>query len=179
MASDINRAGNLSMPTEVDATFGARLRTLRQDAGVTQTQLADRLGIAANEIESQERGHTCINAQRLFELSRSLGVPLKEFAAVRCAPKSTWPDTMALVDQRRDQAMELVMSFYLIEDQPARAAILDFVKNLASTNADLSTDHLDGSRKPESTFVRLAELSRRYSDDRKPGSLEPEDSDTP
>jgi hypothetical protein len=86
---------------------------------------------------------------------------------------------MAKVDQRRDQAMELVVNFYLVEDQPARAAILDFVNDLASTNADLSNDHLDGTRKPESTFVRLAELCRRYSDDREPGSLEPEDSDTP
>jgi DNA-binding XRE family transcriptional regulator len=62
MTSDINRAGNLSMPTQFDATFGARLRTLRQDAGVTQTQLAGRLGITSNEIESQERGHTRTNA---------------------------------------------------------------------------------------------------------------------
>ena len=54
--------------------FGKRMQEARRNAGLTQEQLAERLGIGRNHIANLERGATACSIDLLLELSESLKV---------------------------------------------------------------------------------------------------------
>ena len=55
--------------------FGARLRTLRTAAGLTQEQLAERLGVDRKSISRLENGRTSPALDVVFETAVGLDVP--------------------------------------------------------------------------------------------------------
>lgn len=57
--------------------FGAHLKQLRTDAGLTQEQLADRAGISENTIATIEAGKLNTSVATCFELAKALGMPAK------------------------------------------------------------------------------------------------------
>lgn len=60
-------------PTEL---FGARIRELRKDAGLTQEQLADHLGIEQKHISLIELGKSYPSLDRLMRIAEALQVSL-------------------------------------------------------------------------------------------------------
>ncbi len=63
----------------VDRQIGRALRTLRISQGLSQVDLASRLGLRADDIERYEQGETRIEARRLIDLSKVLGVSINAF----------------------------------------------------------------------------------------------------
>ena len=59
-----------ALPLQISGRFGERLRHLRNGAGMTQTDMADRFGIDRSFISEVERGH------------KSVGLPLLEVIAI-------------------------------------------------------------------------------------------------
>lgn len=59
--------------------FGGRLRSLRKAAGITQQELADRLGVHLQTVSKWERGITEPDFSVLGELSSALGLTLEKF----------------------------------------------------------------------------------------------------
>lgn len=57
-----------------DRDSGARVRTLREAAGLTQEQVAESMGVAVSTVSRLERGASGINTSRLPALAASLGV---------------------------------------------------------------------------------------------------------
>jgi len=61
-----------------DMTFGQKLRQLRIEKGLTQQQLAERLGYVTNSYVSDvEKGHFIPSREKLKKIARALGVPFK------------------------------------------------------------------------------------------------------
>jgi transcriptional regulator with XRE-family HTH domain len=61
-----------------DMTFGQKLRRLRIEKGLTQQQLAERLGYKTNSyISDVESGHFIPSRDKLKKIARALGVPFK------------------------------------------------------------------------------------------------------
>jgi transcriptional regulator with XRE-family HTH domain len=61
-----------------DMTFGQKLRQLRESKGLTQQQLAERLGYKTNSyISDVERGHFIPSKDKLKKIARALDVPFK------------------------------------------------------------------------------------------------------
>jgi transcriptional regulator with XRE-family HTH domain len=58
--------------------FGARLHTLREAAGLTQAQLADKLGISARAYAFWEREPISLKAEQIATLADVLGVTADE-----------------------------------------------------------------------------------------------------
>ena len=67
------------MPHPVDIHVGSVIRKLRRDAGMTQQQLADMVGIKFQQIQKYETGANRVSASRLWEISRALSVPISRF----------------------------------------------------------------------------------------------------
>jgi transcriptional regulator with XRE-family HTH domain len=67
---------------ERDSTFGQMLLTLRTNIGLTQAQLAERLGVTRRAVVEWEEGSNYPNAERLKELI-ALGVRASVFTAGR------------------------------------------------------------------------------------------------
>src|SRR3954468_1776927 len=63
----------------VDVHVGARLKMLRVQRGLSQTAVAESVGLTFQQIQKYENGSNRISASRLVEFARSLGVPIRAF----------------------------------------------------------------------------------------------------
>jgi transcriptional regulator with XRE-family HTH domain len=62
-----------------DMIFGKKLRKLRESKGVTQQQLAEKLGFVSNSYVSEvESGKFIPSREKLRKIAKALGVPFKE-----------------------------------------------------------------------------------------------------
>ena len=105
------------MKHPVDAHVGKRIRHRRWMVGMTQQQLADKVGIKFQQIQKYETGMNRVSASRLWDIAETLGVTIGFFfeglANGTIAPVGT--DIMA-----DKEAMELVRSYYAIPEQQRR-----------------------------------------------------------
>ena len=67
------------MKHPVDVHVGKRVRHRRWMMGMTQQQLADRVGIKFQQIQKYETGMNRISASRLWDISEALDVPVAFF----------------------------------------------------------------------------------------------------
>jgi transcriptional regulator with XRE-family HTH domain len=90
--------------------------------GMTQQQLADKVGIKFQQIQKYETGMNRVSASRLWEIASSLGVPVSFFfeglgaAQVPGAQEADMPGDL-LSDK---EALELVRSYYSIPETQRR-----------------------------------------------------------
>jgi transcriptional regulator with XRE-family HTH domain len=70
------------------AWFGARLKELRERAGLTQSSLAEKAGLSQRAVSHWEQGLREPGWSAVLALSDALGVPLEEF---RKQPADTEP----------------------------------------------------------------------------------------
>lgn len=63
----------------IDVHVGRRVRMRRMLIGMSQTELATKLGITFQQIQKYEKGMNRIGASRLFQISQILGVPPSSF----------------------------------------------------------------------------------------------------
>lgn len=110
------------MKHPVDAHVGKRIRHRRWMVGMTQQQLAGKVGIKFQQIQKYETGMNRVSASRLWEISESLEVPVSFFfdgiapGVSEQSPRTTVPgDIMA-----DKEALELVRSYYSIPENQRR-----------------------------------------------------------
>jgi len=58
---------------------GARLRALRKERGMTQSELAERVGIQQSDLSRMEKGEYRVSINNLFKLLKVFGLQLAEF----------------------------------------------------------------------------------------------------
>lgn len=76
-------------------TIGERLARLRRERGITQVELAEKLGVAQPMISDYERGELRLHGQLIVELTQLLGVSADELLGLET------PRTSAGVRDRR------------------------------------------------------------------------------
>jgi transcriptional regulator with XRE-family HTH domain len=107
------------MKHPVDAHVGKRIRHRRWMVGMTQQQLADKVGIKFQQIQKYETGMNRVSASRLWDIAESLGVTIGFFFEglddAREAQNAGESDIMA--DR---EALELVRSYYAIPEAQRR-----------------------------------------------------------
>jgi len=103
------------MKHPVDAHVGKRIRHRRWMVGMTQQQLADKVGIKFQQIQKYETGMNRVSASRLWDISDSLGVPISFFFDGLAGAEPLKTD--AAGDK---EAAELVRSYFAIPEQQRR-----------------------------------------------------------
>jgi transcriptional regulator with XRE-family HTH domain len=63
--------------------MGTRLKGLREDRGLTQTQLADRAGVPLGSLRNYEQGHRTPLLDQAAKLAVALGVSLDVLAGIK------------------------------------------------------------------------------------------------
>ena len=63
----------------LDAMVGARVRMLRVNRGISQTALAQRIGVTFQQVQKYEQGADRVGASRLAQIASVLGVSVGEF----------------------------------------------------------------------------------------------------
>lgn len=118
------------MSHPVDVHVGQRVRQRRWMLGLTQHQLAERVGIRFQQIQKYETGENRMSASRLWSLAKALGVPIAYFyeglegAAPAGSEVAARPDVLA--DR---EAIELVRAFYAMPP-PQRRHLFDLARVL-------------------------------------------------
>jgi transcriptional regulator with XRE-family HTH domain len=108
------------MKHPVDAHVGKRIRHRRWMVGMTQQQLADKVGIKFQQIQKYETGMNRVSASRLWDVADALGVSISFFFEGLsddqvAAASSKQGDMMA-----DKEALELVRSYYAIPEAQRR-----------------------------------------------------------
>ncbi|NPD13671.1 helix-turn-helix transcriptional regulator [Xinfangfangia sp. D13-10-4-6] len=106
------------MKHPVDAHVGKRIRHRRWMVGMTQQQLADKVGIKFQQIQKYETGMNRVSASRLWDIADALGVQISFFfegLAEGDIPHNGQADMMA-----DKEALELVRSYYSIPEAQRR-----------------------------------------------------------
>ena len=65
-------SGHESTPHHLDVALGLRIRQRRKVLGVSQSALADRVGLTFQQIQKYERGSNRVSFSRLVEIARAL-----------------------------------------------------------------------------------------------------------
>lgn len=109
------------MKHPVDVHVGKRIRHRRWMVGMTQQQLAEKVGIKFQQIQKYETGMNRVSASRLWDISEALEVSVGFFfeglegAAERDGDTSLPDDILA-----DKEALELVRSYYAIPENQRR-----------------------------------------------------------
>ena len=70
---------SVSEPHHVDRHVGAHIRAKRKAMGMSQTELAEALGITFQQIQKYERGANRVSSSKLYEIALKLNTPLADF----------------------------------------------------------------------------------------------------
>ena len=117
------------MKHPVDVHVGKRVRHRRWMVGMTQQQLADKVGIKFQQIQKYETGMNRISASRLWDISDALGVSISFFFEGLDA-RAPAADELAGDIMADKEAMMLVRSYYAIPE-PQRRRLFDLAKVLS------------------------------------------------
>lgn len=116
------------MKHPVDVHVGKRIRHRRWMLGVTQQQLAERVGIKFQQIQKYETGMNRVSASRLWDIAEALDVPVSFFFD---GLHEGEPTPEVLGDLMSDkEALELVRSYYAIPEAQ-RKRLFDLARVLS------------------------------------------------
>ncbi|MBY6201093.1 helix-turn-helix domain-containing protein [Maritalea mobilis] len=110
----------------VDVHVGKRVRHRRWMVGMTQQQLAEKVGIKFQQIQKYETGMNRVSASRLWDIAEALSVPVSYFFEGMDSVDVVSPETASgasnlpsdiLADK---EALELVRSYYAIPENQRR-----------------------------------------------------------
>ena len=62
--------------SEIDRAIGARIRRYRQIMGLSQSQLADQIGVTFQQVQKYENGANRVAASRLWFIAETLGISI-------------------------------------------------------------------------------------------------------
>jgi transcriptional regulator with XRE-family HTH domain len=114
----------------LDAEVGQSIRVHRKNAKMTLQGLADRLGIAYQQVQKYETGVNRVGAGRLMEIAEILNVPVASFFDTPHVPgddgASVGADSEAAV-----QGRQVVVAFMRIKDPQKRKTALAYVRSLS------------------------------------------------
>lgn len=124
-----------SHPT--DQHVGVRLRLRRKQLGLTQSGLAEALGITFQQIQKYERGANRVSASKLFEAAHVLGVPVGYFFEGLPPPpglaEPARPDPM-LEFARLSEGPEIIALFSKL-DGALRRQMIELARAILRANA--------------------------------------------
>jgi len=121
-------------PNTTDVYIGKRLRMLRLSRGLSQTDIANQLGITFQQIQKYENGRNRIGAGRLREMANLLGVSAVYFFKDGPRVKSANPAESSTTELlSRKDSLALSQAFSRIRDRAIRRHVVDLVEQLADS----------------------------------------------
>lgn len=118
----------------MDAFVGQRITARRQALGLSQTALAQSLGVSFQQVQKYEAGTNRVPASRLHALARVLAMPLSDFFPPD--PQAGEPEderglsALARLMTATPEGRAVMMGFGTIRDQPVRQAVARIVEAL-------------------------------------------------
>ena len=123
-------------PNLTDQHVGSRVRMRRVMLKLSQTDLADGLGVSFQQVQKYEKGANRIGASRLQQISHILQVPVEFFfegAPNASAPHGSNELSMAEIDDfvSDSDGLRLIGAFMRIDNAAVRRRIAMLVQEIA------------------------------------------------
>lgn len=130
----------------IDVHVGRRIRLRRSLLGLSQSEVANAMGLTFQQVQKYERGANRVSSSRLFDIARILDVPISYFyaemstqvsqqspASLMEVPtaKLPLPDDLERDPMARRETLELVRAYYKIKCPDTRKYLAKMVKSIA------------------------------------------------
>lgn len=116
----------------VDAVVGQTIRLLRLQKRLSQTALAQKIGVSFQQVQKYENGTNRVGASRMVQIAQALHVPLESLFqrvdGTRQKPEHG-DDPLALISN--SQALRVARAFSEISNHEVRIAIVALIESIA------------------------------------------------
>lgn len=124
-----------------DAEVGRRVRSRRLECRLSQTELADRIGVTFQQVQKYEKGVNRIGAGRLQRIAEALEVPISFFfGGAAAGPTSPAREATAGTESvfgflQTSGSVRIVKAFHKIKSRKARQLLVEMAEELAEAEA--------------------------------------------
>jgi transcriptional regulator with XRE-family HTH domain len=122
-------------PDEVDGQVGQRIRVLRLEAQLSQTSLAEQLGVTFQQVQKYEKGTNRVGAGRLTKIADVLGVPVTRLLGsnedIEVTRKGPGGGRSPLSLLTAPGALRLLRAYARIADGKKRRSIVELLERIA------------------------------------------------
>jgi transcriptional regulator with XRE-family HTH domain len=124
-------------PHPLDIAMGSRVRQRRKELGLSQSKLANALGITFQQVQKYEHGTNRISFSRLVEISTALECSVADLIGDLDKTKNSAVFSRQVARLTESGASDLLEAYANIKSPKRRRALLDLARQLV---AELGTD---------------------------------------
>jgi len=140
-------------PSPIDVHVGSKIRARRLEIGMSQSNLAFRIGVTFQQVQKYEKGTNRVGSSRLHQIAKILNVDVQDFF-----PDASKADSvnLSLADRlcSTRRGVRLAEAFLAIENTSFQEAIVKLAETLAGKDDDPSANCPDPVRETLSSSPR-------------------------
>ena len=114
----------------LDAMVGAKIRVFRINRGMTQTVLAERIGVTFQQVQKYEKGANRVGASRLSQIASVLGISVGELFESSGEDGSSGVNSPVLL-LAEPGALRVLKAYVRTTDPRVRLSIAKLVESIA------------------------------------------------
>ncbi len=116
-------------PDPLDVMVGAKIRIFRTQRGMSQSELAAKIGVAFQQVQKYEKGINRVGASRLSRIAAVLGISIGELFEAPGEKPANPKSPFRLLAER--DALRVLTAFSRTSDPRVRRAIAHLVETIA------------------------------------------------
>jgi transcriptional regulator with XRE-family HTH domain len=123
-------------PDQTDVAVGQRIRAFRRDADLSQTELANRIGVTFQQVQKYEKGVNRVGAGRLTQIADALDVPITAFfeGLARPADKRRRSTSARIAELSAiPAASKLLAAFTNVSDSVIETELVNLIRSLGGS----------------------------------------------
>ena len=144
----------------LDAMVGAKIRMFRINRGMSQTTLAERIGVSFQQVQKYEKGVNRIGASRLSQIASVLGVAVGELFD----PSHDLAALDSPVHLLSEPGALRVLKAYLRTNSRMRLAIARLVESIADQKPAVRKTSRKSAAQKSTTKASVAQLNAALRD---------------
>ena len=113
----------------LELSIGARLRARRRQLGLSQSNLAEQLGVSFQQVQKYERGANRISASTLVAAAQALSTTVAWLVGEEGAGREEDDELFRAL--AKPGAIEILQAFNAVDDARARSALLTLVREMS------------------------------------------------
>jgi len=141
------RMASKGFPNPIDVHVGGRIRLRRTLLGISQTTLAEAMGLTFQQVQKYEKGNNRVSSSRLVDVANALDVEVPYFFEEMSAGVGVQTPSALLkagqrpatIDNENDplakrETLEFVRAYYKIQDPAVRKRVFELTKVIAKSS---------------------------------------------
>ena len=132
----VNDIIDVSGPDPIDVAVGHRIRVRRKWLAISQSTLADYLGVSFQQVQKYERGANRVSASMLVRIAKRLETSVGELVGEDAEPRG---DQSLFEKLATPGAVQLLEAFAKLQQPALRTAVLNLTRALVEDSDEVAT----------------------------------------